>query len=158
AAAIVVWPQRSKMPRLMRAIGYVQQHLGKGRHNSAASTTASTTTTAPETHTLPVAGQTANSTPAAGPATDIAAPISSSGLPATSAADTAIKPGTQPQDSTPGAPSTSIAQPPAQPVPVQPAGVTAENKTTQPTGSVQSGSTIATASTTAPAKDLKNEP
>src|ERR1041385_5753742 len=160
AAAIVVWPQRSKMPRLMRAIGYVQQHLGKGRHNSAASTTASTTTTAPETHTLPVAGagQTATSVPVAGPATDIAAPISSSGLPATSAADTAIKPGTQPQDSTAASPATTIAQPPAQPVPVQPAGVTADNKTTQPTGSAQPGSTTATASTTAAAKDLKNEP
>ncbi|HVG89952.1 MAG TPA: protein kinase, partial [Alphaproteobacteria bacterium] len=159
-ATVVVWPQRSKMPRLMRAIGYVQQHLGKGRHNSAASTTASTTAAAPETHTTPVAGagQTATSNPAAGPATDMAAPIPSSSLPATSAADTAIKPGTQPQDSTPASPSTTIVQPQAQPVPVQPAGPTTENKTTPPTGSVQPGSTIPTASTTAPAKDLKNEP
>jgi serine/threonine protein kinase len=156
-AAVVVWPQRSRMPRLMRAIGYVQQHLG--RHNSAASTTASTTTTAPETHTSPVAGagQTATSTPAAGPATDVAAPVSSSGLPATSVADTAIRPGTQPQDSTPASPSATIGQPPAQPVPVQPANATTENKTTQPTGSVQPAMT-AIASTTAPAKDLKNEP
>ena len=155
AAAAVVWPQRNKMPRLMRAIGYVQQHLGRGRHNNAASTTASNTTTAPETHTTPVAGagQTATSTPAGGPATDIAAPTSSS-LPATSGADTAIKPGTQPQDSTAASPSTTIGQPPAQPVPVQAAGATTENKTTQPTGSV----TSSTPSTTAPAKDVKSDP
>jgi serine/threonine-protein kinase len=40
-AAVVVWPQRSKMPRLVRVIGYVQQHLGKHQRNSANATTAS---------------------------------------------------------------------------------------------------------------------
>jgi serine/threonine-protein kinase len=148
AAAAVVWPQRSRMPRVMRAIGYIQQHLG--RRNSAAASTA------PEVQTTPsvATGQTAPTTPAAGPGNGIAAPIPSSSLPATSVADTAIKP----QDSTPASPTATIAQPQAQPVSVPPAGTTTENKTSQATGSVQSGPTTATVSTTAPAKDLKNEP
>jgi serine/threonine protein kinase len=152
-AVVVVWPQRSRMPRLMRAIGYIQQHWGRRQRNSAA------TSTAPDVQTTPsvVTGQTAINTPA-GPARDIAAPIPSSGLPATSVADTAIRPATQPQDSTPASPSTTIAQPPAQPVPVQPAGAATDNKTAQPATSVQTGPPTATASTTAPAKDLKNEP
>lgn len=152
AAAVVVWPQRSRMPRLMRAIGYVQQHLGRRQHNSAANTTT------PQTMPVAGAGQTGTSTPVSGAATDTAAPIPSLGLPATSAADTAIRPGTQPQDSTPASSATAIGQPPAQPVPVQPAGASTENKIAQPTGSVQSGPTTATVSTTTPAKDLKNEP
>jgi serine/threonine protein kinase len=153
AAAVVVWPQRSRMPRLMRAIGYIQQHLGRRQHNSTA------TTTAPEVQTtLSATTQTVPGTPATGAAKDIGPPIPSSGLPPTSAADTATKPGIQPQDSTPALPATTIGQPPAQTVPVQSAGATTENKTTQPTGSVQAGSTTATVSTTVPPKDLKNEP
>jgi serine/threonine-protein kinase len=151
-AAVVVWPQRSRMPKLMRVIGYVQQHLGRHQRNSAA------TTTPPEVQTPAAgAGQTATSTPAAGPARDTAAGNPPSGLPATSVPDTVIKPVTQPQDSSPGAPSAGIVQPAAQPVPVQPAGATAASKTTQP-ASLQTGATTATVSATTPAKDLKNEP
>ncbi len=152
AAAIVVWPQRSKMPRLMRAIGYVQQHLGRRQRNSAA------TTTAPEVQTTPVAGagQTATSTPAASPAKDTAAGNPPSGLPATSGPDSTIKPVTQPQDSAPGSASTTTVQPPAQPVPVQPAGATAASKTTQP-ARLAGWDTTAAVSGTATAKDLKNE-
>lgn len=144
AAAVVVWPQRNRMPRLMRAIGYMQQHLGRHQRNSAA------TTTVPEVQTTPVAGagQTISSTPAAGTAKDAAASVPTSGPTATSVPDTTIKSGTQSQDST---------QPAVQPVPMQPVPAAADNKTNQPAAGVQSGPTTATVSTTAPAKDLKNE-
>jgi serine/threonine protein kinase len=144
AAAVVVWPQRNRMPRLMRAIGYMQQHLGRHQRNSAA------TTTVPEVQTTPVAGagQTTSSTPAAGTAKDAAASVPTSGPTATSVPDTTIKSGTQSQDST---------QPAVQPVPMQPVPAAADNKTNQPAAGVQSGPTTATVSTTAPAKDLKNE-
>ena len=149
AAAAVVWPQRSKMPRLMRVIGYVQQHLGRRQHNSAATATAS------EVQTTPAAGaEQTTSIPAASTARDTAAVIP----PVTTPPDTTIKPATQPQDSIPGPPSTATVQPAAQPVPVQPAGMAATNKITQPTGSVQAGTMTAAVSGTAPAKDVKNEP
>jgi hypothetical protein len=153
AAAVVVWPQRNRMPRLMRAIGYMQQHLGRHQRNSAA------TTTVPEVQTTPVAGagQTISSTPAAGTAKDAASSVPTSGPTATSVPDTTIKSGTQAQDSTPGSPSTAMVQPAVQPVPMQPVPAAADNKTNQPAAGVQSGPTTATVSTTAPAKDLKNE-
>jgi serine/threonine protein kinase len=143
-ASIVAWPQRNRMPRLMRAIGYMQQYLGRHQRNSAA------TTTVPEVQTTPSAsaGQTISSTPAAGTAKDAAASVPTSGPTATSVPDTTIKSGTQSQDST---------QPAVQPVPMQPVPAAADNKTNQPAAGVQSGPTTATVSTTAPAKDLKNE-
>jgi len=149
AAAAAVWPQRSKMPRLMRVIGYVQQHLGRRQHNSAAT---ATTSEVPATQAAS-AGQTAT-IPAASTARDTAAAIP----PVTAPPDTTIKPATQPQDSIPGPPSTATVQPAAQPVPVQPAGMAATNKITQPAGSVQAGTMTAAVSGTAPAKDVKNEP
>ena len=154
-AAVVIWPQRSRMPRLMRAIGYVQQHLPWHPRSSSNKTTASETQTTPSVAT----GQTASSTPAASPGKDVAGPIASSGLPATSVADTVIKPVTQSQDSTPTSSAATIpqSQPQAQPIPAQPAPAT-ESKTSQPDASLQAGPTIATLSTTAPAKDLKNDP
>ncbi|HEX3586870.1 MAG TPA: protein kinase, partial [Candidatus Angelobacter sp.] len=150
AAAVAVWPQRSKMPRLMRAIGYVQQHLGKRQRNSATATT----TTASEVQATPAegAGQTATSTPAAGPSKDVAASIPVAGPTATSVADTAIKPVTQ----DPTAAAAQTVPLPSQPVPVQTAGA-ATDKTIQ-SGSVQAGTTTPAVSVTAPAKDLKNEP
>jgi serine/threonine protein kinase len=141
-ASIVAWPQRNRMPRLMRAIGYMQQHLGRHQRNSAA------TTTVPQTTPAASAGQTATNTPAAGTAKDAAASVPTSGPTATSVPDTTIKSGTQSQDST---------QPAVQPVPMQPVPAAADNKTNQPAAGVQSGPTTATVSTTAPAKDLKNE-
>ncbi len=144
AAAALVWPQRSKMPRLMRAIGYVQQHLGRRQHNSA------TATTAQEVQTTPAAGagQTATSTPAAGPAKDTAA-----GIPPVSATpDTTIKPVTQ----DPTAAATQVVALPAQPLQGQLPNAAADSRTTQPAGSVQAATTPAV-STTAPAKGLKNE-
>jgi len=149
AAAAVVWPQRSKMPRLMRAIGYLQQHLGRRQHNSAATATTS------EVQTTPAAGaEQTTSIPAASTARDTAAAIP----PVTAPPDTTIKPATQPQDSIPGPPSTATVQPAAQLVPVQTAGMAATNKITQSAGSVQAGTMTAAVSGTAPAKDVKNEP
>jgi len=152
-AAIAIWPQRSKMPKLMRAIGYVQQHLGRRQRNSTATTATS------EVQTTPVAGagQTATSIPAASTAKDTAAGNPPSGLPATSGLESTIKPVTQPQDSAPGSASTTTVQPPAQLVPLQPAGATAASKTTQQPG-LQAGTPTAAVSTTTPAKDVKNEP
>jgi hypothetical protein len=149
AAAVAVWPQRSKMPRLMRAIGYVQQHLGKRQRNAAATPTASEVQATPAEG----AGQTATSTPAAGPSKDVAASIPVAGPTATSVADTAIKPVTQ----DPTAAAAQTVPLPSQPVPVQTAGAATDNKTIQ-SGSVLAGTTTAVVSGTAPAKDLKNEP
>ena len=154
AAAVIVWPQRSKMPRLMRVIGYVQQHLGRHPLNGEVMPTVSTAQTSPA---LP-AGQTATNVPATGPAKDPAAAVPSLGPSATQVPDTTIKPGTQPQDSASGSPSATIVQPPAQTVPMQPAGVATDNKNTQPAASVQAPATASAVSTTAPTKDLKNEP
>ncbi|HET8888825.1 MAG TPA: protein kinase [Candidatus Angelobacter sp.] len=152
AAAVIVWPQRSKMPRLMRVIGYVQQHLGRHQRDGTPSASEGQATPAIGT------GQTASSTPAASPAKDMAAAIPPSGLPATSSPDTTIKPGTQPQDSASGSPSATIVQPPAQTVPMQPAGAATDNKNTQSAASAQAPATTSAVSTTAPTKDLKNEP
>jgi eukaryotic-like serine/threonine-protein kinase len=154
AAAVVVWPQRSRMPRVMRAIGYIQQHLGRHQRNSSATTTVPEVQTTPSTTT----GQTTPGTPAVGTAKDAAASVPSAGPTATSVPDTTIKSGTQSQDSTPGSPSTPIVQPAVQPVPMQPVPVAADNKTNQPAAGGQSGPTTATVSTTAPPKDLKNDP
>src|SRR5689334_9528813 len=147
AAAAAVWPQRSKMPRLMRVIGYVQQHLGRHQHNSAA-----TATTSEVPATQAAGAEQTTSIPAASTARDTAAAIP----PVTTPPDTTIKPATQPQDSIPGPPSTATVQPAAQAVPVQPAGMAATNKITQSAGSA--GTMTAAVSGTAPAKDVKNEP
>ncbi|HEX3093969.1 MAG TPA: protein kinase [Candidatus Angelobacter sp.] len=149
AAAAVAWPQRSKMPRLMRAIGYLQQHLGRRQHNSAATTTASEVQTTPSAGT----GQAATSTTAALPDKNMAAAVSPSALPATATPDTTIKPVTQ--DSTTTAAQT--APPITQPVQGQSPSAAADGKTTQPAGSLQTGTTTAAVSTPPPAKDLKNE-
>jgi len=150
AAAAIVWPQRSRMPRLMRAIGYVQQHLGRHQRNSASATTAS------EAQTMPAvgAGQTATSTPAASPAKDSVATIPPAGLPATSVPDSTIKPVTQ----DPTAAPVQVVAPQVQPVQGQSTNTATENKTAQPAASVQGGLTTAAVSTTTPAKDVKNEP
>ena len=148
AAAIAVWPQRSKMPKLMRAIGYLQQHLGRHQRDSANATTASEVQA-----TAAGAGQTATSTPAASPAKDTAAAVPPSGLPATSVSDTTIKPVTQ----DPTAAAAQVVAPPVQLVQGQSTNTATENKTTQP-ANVQPGATTAAVSATAPVKDLKNEP
>ena len=111
ASAVVVWPQRSKMPRLMNFISYVQK-LGKHQRNAEAApgtqatTGASTSSQASDT----VSNQATLST-AASP-------------------DAANKPETQTQDSAPVAAQPVPAQ--LQPVPAQPASDAGESKTSQP--------------------------
>jgi serine/threonine protein kinase len=144
AAAVMVWPQRSRMPKLMRAIGYIQQHLGRRQGNSATAATASEVQTTQSAG----AGQTATSTPATNPAKDVAAGIP----PVTAPSDTTIKPVTQ----DPTAAATQVVVPPVQPIQGQLPNAAADSRTTQPAGSVQAATTPAV-STTAPAKDLKNE-
>jgi serine/threonine protein kinase len=149
AAAVVVWPQRSRMPKLMRAIGYVQQHLGRHQRNSVSATTASEVQATPAVG----AGQTATNTPATGPVKDIAA-IPASGLPATTVPDTTIRPVTQ----DPTAAATQVVAPQVQPVQGQSTNTATENKSIQLAAGVQTGTTTAAVSTTAAVKDLKNEP
>jgi len=82
----------------------------------------------------------------------MAAPIPSVGLPAASV-DQTFKPVTQ----DPTAAPTQVVAPPAQPIQGQSTNTATENKTIQPSSSVQPAPT-ASVPTTAPAKELKNEP
>jgi hypothetical protein len=136
------------MPKLMRVIGYVQQHLGRHQRNSVNAATASEAQTTPAVG----AGQTATNTPATGPAKDAAA-TPPSGLPATTTPDATIKPVTQ----DPTAAATQVVAPQVQPVQGQSTNTTTENKSTQPAAGVQPAATVSV-STTAQAKDVKNEP
>ena len=149
AAAVAVWPQRSKMPRLMRAIGYVQQHLGRHQRNNANSTKAGEAQTTPSAGT----GQAASSTPATLPDKNMAAAVPPSALPVTATPDTTIKPVIQDSATT----AAQTAPPIAQPVQGQSPNAAADSKSTQPAVGVQATITPAV-STTAPAKDLKNDP
>jgi serine/threonine protein kinase len=102
SAAVLVWPQRSKMPRLMRLISYVQ-HFGK-RQNSNGMPVASTAP-APDTMTTAVTNKDA--------ATNVA-----TASPSPAAPEGAPKPESQTQDSS----NITLAAPqplaiPAQPVP-----------------------------------------
>jgi serine/threonine protein kinase len=144
AAAAIVWPQRSKMPRLMRAIAYVQQHLGRHKGNAAA------TQTAPAGSGL----QTVANVPSAVTAKDADASAPVAGPPATAVADTTIKSVTPDSTTAPA----QTAPPIAQPVQGLSPNAAADNKTTQPAGGVQIAPTTPAVSTATPAKDLKNEP
>jgi serine/threonine protein kinase len=145
-ATVLLWPQRTKMPRLIRVIAYVQQHLSRHKGNAAVIPAVSTAQTIPAAS----GAQTASNAPSTGTAKDAATSIPAAGLPATAVADTAVKPVTQ--DSTAGAMQTV---PPSQPALL---GAVAENKT-QPAASVPShaGTITPTTSAAAPANDLKNE-
>ena len=154
SAAIIVWPQRSKMPRLMRFIGYVQRF---GKHQNGGTPPASTAPA--DSSAMPaVATKDASAVPAAGQT-----------RPASS--DATIRTEPQPQDSTTAAaPAQSSvsgqlpvsAQPPAQTqtasVP-SPGGPT-DGKNTQPVTNT-AGHAVAV-SPTAPGnavnKDSKSEP
>jgi serine/threonine protein kinase len=109
ASAGVVWPQRTKMPKLMRMISYVQK-LGRHPRNAEASPAAATS--------VSVSGQPGSAASGASPASSV-----------TTSADTASKPEAQIQDSTAVPSQTAPAQ--LQPVP-QSTGDAAENKSSQP--------------------------
>ena len=116
SAAVVVWPQRSKMPKLMRLISYVQ-HIGK-RHSSNGTPVASTAQT-PANVTIAVPP----SAPAASPSPAVL--------------EAAVKPESQTQDSS--AVTSAAPQPqaiPGQPTPVQSTVETTSGNTGQGPASV----------------------
>jgi serine/threonine protein kinase len=142
AAAVVVWPQRTKMPKLMRFISYVQK---LGRHQS----NAETAPVAPiaQAAGAPAAGQTNNA---------------GSGSPGTAASTTtsgevANKTDAQAQDSAPVPLQPVPAQ--LQQVPTQAPAESGESKTGLPVAS--NGAAHATVQGTSPAsaivKDAKSE-
>jgi hypothetical protein len=112
ASAVVVWPQRSKMPRLMNFISYVQK-LGKHQRNAEA---------APGTQATTGASTSSQANDA---------PLNPQATLSTASPDAANKPETQPQDSAPVAAQPVPAQ--LQPIPIQPASDAGESKTSQPT-------------------------
>jgi serine/threonine protein kinase len=143
SAAIVVWPQRGKMPRLMRFIGYVQ-HFGKHPSGNGA-TDASTAPTATSVTTA------------------IAPKSAVVNVPAAESPETTVKPEAQTQNSTTTsspAQQSMTAMPPlaAQPqaVPVSPAGDASDGKTTVPPANAQ-GHAVTTASPAVNGKESKNE-
>jgi hypothetical protein len=150
SAAIVVWPQRGKMPRLMRFIGYVQ-HFGKHPSGNGA----------PDASTAPTATSVTAAIAPKGAAVNLPAAES----PATAAPETTVKPEALTQNSTTASsPSqqsmTAMPLQAAQPqaVPVPSAGNASDGKTTVPPGNAQ-GNAVTTASpTSVSSKDSKIEP
>jgi serine/threonine protein kinase len=143
ASAVVIWPQRSRMPRLMRVISYVQQ-LGK-RHNSSAVTPAPPTT------------QSAVNTPAE-PAKETVANVPAAGSSITGTPDAVSKTEPQSQNQNP-MPVASASVPAQAPAPVQ-TSIDAAQKTGQHEPAVANAPThpvaVATSSTS-PALPAKNE-
>jgi serine/threonine protein kinase len=146
SAAVVVWPRRSKMPKLMRLITYVQ-HFGKhqGSNESPAASTAPATVTAPA-------------------AKDSAANVPAAGSPSPAGPEAAGKTESQPQDSS-ATPSASIQQSGVAPtLPVQSPADFTDSKTISPTANAQ-GRAVTTGSLptstgikdSTGSKDLKNE-
>jgi serine/threonine protein kinase len=138
AIAIVAWPQRGKMPKLMHFIGYLRQ-LGTHPRN---------------VESTPGAAQTAASVPGTGKATDAVSSPTAPPLSATTSSEAASKPEIQPQDSTPALPQ-SVA---AQPVPAQPAGDAGDSKTSQHVANGPAPAPVTGAlAPSATAKELKSE-
>lgn len=140
SAAVVVWPRRARMPRLMRLIGYVQQF---GKHQSSSG--------APVTST-PTTGNVAAPVDKKDAAVNVPAVAS----PTTAVPDAGVKPETQPPNATGVTlPSQQPLAAPLQPAPVQALPEVAESKAT-PLPANAPGHAIATAS--AAGKDMKTEP
>jgi serine/threonine protein kinase len=144
AAAVLIWPQRNKMPRLMRLIGYVQQ-FGKG-HSSNGMPVASTAPI-PANVTTAIANKDAT--------TNVAV-----ASPSPAAPEAAVKPEPQAQDSSAVTSTASQQAAAAQPLPgtVQSSPDGTDSKIVPTTASAQ-GPTV----TTGPSpistgiKNLKNE-
>jgi serine/threonine protein kinase len=152
SAAVVVWPQRSKMPRLMRFIGYVQ-HFGKHQNGGAP----------------PASPAPAESSALAAGTKDAASTAPAAGQTTPGSSDATIKTELQPQDSTtasaPGQSPVSAqlsvsTQTPAQSqtasVPL-PGGPT-DGRSLQPATNTAGHSVSPTASGNAVNKDSKTEP
>jgi serine/threonine protein kinase len=141
AAAIVVWPQRTRMPKLMRFISFVQQ-IGKHQQSNDATPTASQ-----ETVTAQATGKSSD-TVVSQPATTVPA----------AASDASNKAEVHGQDSAMIAPQ---AMPVAtQATPVQPSADANENNPGQHESVVVGALSHVTATSALPtgsAKDLKNE-
>ena len=136
ALAIVVWPQRGKMPKLMHFIGYLKQF---GAHPQNGEST-------PAAPSAPGAGRTSEA------GSNLPAPST------TTSPEVANKQEVQAQDLTPGSPQSVPAQ--LQPVPSQSAGEGGENKAVQhepKVGNIPSHANVAAASPSSAAKDLKSE-
>jgi serine/threonine protein kinase len=143
SAAVVVWPQRSKMPRLMRLISYAQ-HFGK--HQSSNGAPAGSTVPAPTNVTAAVVTRDATaSVPSASP------------LPAVPEA--AGKPELQSQDS--AAVTSALPRPlatQAQPVPVQSTVDMTDTKIVPATASAQGrAATAGSSPISTGSKDLRGE-
>jgi serine/threonine protein kinase len=142
ALAIVVWPQRGKMPKLMHFISYLRQFGTHPRNGES-------TPVAPS-------AQTAASRPAAGRTSEVGSNPPVPALSATTSPEAASKP--EAQDSTPASLQPVTAQ--LQPVPPQSSGDVGESKAVQhePTVGTAALHAAATgASPSAAAKDLKSE-
>jgi serine/threonine protein kinase len=142
SAAVVVWPQPGKMPRLMRLIGYVQ-HFGKHQSSSGA----------------PASPVPAPTNVTAAVVTRDAANVSGAGSPATAVPEAAGKPESQSQDSA-AAPSVSTQSGPsqAQSTPVLPAIESSASKDNPPAASAQGrAATTGSSPISTAGKDLKSE-
>ncbi|MGZ4875183.1 MAG: protein kinase domain-containing protein [Candidatus Angelobacter sp.] len=144
SAAIVVWPQRAKMPRLTRFVSYVQ-HFGK--HPGGNGTPAASTVPAPTNVTAAIVTK------------DAATNVPAAGSPATAAPEAAVRLESQPQDSTAvSSPSQQAGAAQPQTVPVQSTAEAADNKITQLGASAPGHAAVANApSSSAVGKDPKNE-
>jgi eukaryotic-like serine/threonine-protein kinase len=136
AVGIVAWPQRSKMPKLMRLIASLKQIGARARSGDTAPP-------APAVQTAPAvtSPQTSNagSNPPAATTTPVTTP------------ETAAKPETQPQDAAPASPPSVPAQ--LQPVPGQTNGDAVESKSASAPPHTTAGPAPASPAT----KDLKAE-
>lgn len=139
SAAVVVWPRRARMPRLMRLVGYVQ-HFGKHQSSGGAPVTSTPTT---------------GSVEAAVDKKDAAVNAPAVASPATTAADAGVKPETQPPNATEVTlPSQQALAAPLQPAPMQLAPEAADSKAAQPPANALGH---ATATPSAAGKDTKAE-
>jgi serine/threonine-protein kinase len=141
ALAIAVWPQRSKMPRLMHFISSLRQ-FGTHAHNGE-----STTAAAP--------AQTTTVEPGASKASGAESNPPAQALSTTASPEAASKPEASAQDSTTGSPQSAPAQ--LQPVPAQTAGDVGESKTGQhepPVAGASSRAAVTGASSSAATKDI----
>src|SRR5580765_1187428 len=140
AIAIVAWPQRSKMPKLMHFIGYLR-HLGAPRNG--------------ESTPGALQAQTPASAAGAGKANDAGSSQPAPQLSATTSSEAASKPEIQPQDSTPSSQSVSAQ---LQPAPTQSSGDAGDSKSSQHVANGPSPAAATGASSpSAAAKELKSE-
>jgi serine/threonine protein kinase len=142
-AAVLVWPQRSKMPKLMRLIAYVQ-HLSKHKTNNA------------EAAAAPVS----RTVIAADAPKDSAANVPAAPSPSPAGPEAAVKPESQPQvSSTVSSPLQQSAAAQSQPAPVQSTAAAPDSKAAQVPASIPVHDTVVVGSSpiSTSSKDSKTE-